>query len=95
MTRLEVLQAVLNALQLQWADKGMPARDRTPASRAIASAAEQVQAEKQRIRALNPDRVVPVDQQELRDEIKAGFESMPRSLLDGIALDLETIRKAK
>ena len=95
MTRLEVLKAVLNALHVQWLDPGMPARDRTPASRAIASAAEQVQAEKQRIAALNPEPVLPVDQQELRDEIKRGFESMPRSLLDGIALDLEEIRKAK
>ena len=95
MTRLQVLKAVLNALQIQFADTGMPARDRTPASRAIASAAEQVQAEKQRIAALNPEPILPVDQSELRAEIAAGFESMPRGLLDGIAKDLAEIRERK
>ena len=93
--RLGVLIAMQKDLQTMWGDRQMPARDRVPLSRQVANLAEQIQAERARIAAENPEPVLAVDQEELVAEVVGGLAELPRSMLDAIAARLEVIRNEK
>ena len=93
--RLGVMVAMMTDLQTMWKDPGLTHRDRVPLSRQVGNLAEQIQSERQRIAAENPEPVLPVDQAELVAEVCGGFMVLPRSMLDVIAARLEVIRNEK